>query len=228
MLDLPAGLTLSIVLLTITTFGCFLFAAVLSSNTRMQRSATLIGIVILLWIIFQSTLSLNRWYMDRKSLHLLFPYLTTLIITLAVSFLPVMKDFRESLHRPTLIWMQLLRLPMHGLVYWSVLHKQSPAGIWIYPLIADLIAIAAIPIILRALRSSDNNSGLLRVWHIFGSITLMSSWVIMLLSAPSAMQQLAFQSPNYLIVHFPGSWIPSVIIPLLLFGHISQWNHPKG
>ena len=227
MLEIPAGLTFSIILLTITTFLCFLFAIALSSHPRMQRSATLIGIVILLWIIFQSTLSLNRWYMDRKTVHLLFPYLTTFTLSMAIGFLPIFKDFRAALQRPTLLWMQILRLPLYGLLYWSSLHKQSPAMLWLYPFVADLIILLLLPVVWQKTRKEGSNGKLERAWHLAGFLSLMTGWIMLLLSAPSSLQRLAFQSPNYLIVHFPGSWIPSVIIPLLMFGHVSQLLHAK-
>jgi hypothetical protein len=35
------------------------------------------------------------------------------------------------------------------------------------------------------------------------------------------MQNWAFEIPNYLMVHFPGSWIVTVIIPILLFAQLS-------
>ncbi len=225
MLDIPAGLTLSIVILTITTFVAFLFAIALSSNARLQRSATLIGVVVLLWIIFQSTLSLNRWYMDRKTVNVLFPYITTFLLIVVVGFLPALKAFRVALHRPTLLWMQLLRLPVYGIMHWAVQHKQAPGGIWLYCLLFDAALMMALPFVMRQ-RSSNLSSSLMeRVWHSLGLLSLVTAWITMLLSAPSALQQVAFQSPNYLIVHFPGSWIPSVVIPLLMFGHVIGFTY---
>jgi hypothetical protein len=225
MLDLPAGLTLSIIILTITTFVAFLFAIALSSNARLQRSATLIGVVVLLWIIFQSTLSLNRWYMDRKTVNVLFPYITTFVLIVVVGFLPALKAFRVALHRPTLSWMQLLRLPIYGIMLWSVQHKQTPSGIWLYLLVFDAALMLAMPFVLRQARARVSSHWMERMWHLTGLLSLATAWMFMLLSAPSSLQQMAFQSPNYLIVHFPGSWIPSVVIPLLMFGHVIGFTH---
>jgi hypothetical protein len=163
--------------------------------------------------------------MDRKTVNVLFPYITTFVLIVVVGFLPALRAFRVALHRPTLSWMQLLRLPMYGIMLWSVQHKQTPSGIWLYLLVFDAALMLAMPFVLRQRNSNPSSSLMERVWHSLGLLSLATAWITMLLSAPSALQQVAFQSPNYLIVHFPGSWIPSVVIPLLMFGHVIGFTH---
>jgi hypothetical protein len=123
--------------------------------------------------------------------------------------------------------MQLLRIPLYGLLYWATLFKQSPPKLWVYPFIADLIILAMLPLIWKKMRSDGADTKVSRAWHFAGFLSLLTGWIFLLLSAPSSLQQISFQSPNYLIVHFPGSWIPSVIIPLLMFAHLSQLVRTK-
>jgi hypothetical protein len=59
------------------------------------------------------------------------------------------------------------------------------------------------------------------IWSYAGAASLTTLWIRSMLSAPSTMQNWAFEIPNYLMVHFPGSWIVTVIIPILLFAQLS-------
>jgi len=51
---------------------------------------------------------------------------------------------------------------------------------------------------------------------------LMVSQVVItgIFSAPSPFQQLAFDMPNTGILHFPFVWLPGIIVPVVIFGHI--------
>jgi hypothetical protein len=41
------------------------------------------------------------------------------------------------------------------------------------------------------------------------------------LSAPSVVQQFAFEQPNIAILYFPFNLLPAVIVPLVLFSHLA-------
>lgn len=43
-----------------------------------------------------------------------------------------------------------------------------------------------------------------------------------LFSTPSPIQQFAFEQPNIAILNFPFSWLPTFIVPLVLFGHLAS------
>jgi len=231
MLDIPVGLTLILVLSTITTYLLFLFAISFATDQRVQRSATGVGILVLLWIIFQSTLSLNNWYMDRKSMHLLFPCITTAVIALVILLLPKIRDWRNALSLRILIAIQLIRIPLEIILWWSADVKQSPASLTIAFGNPDGIIAAMAPIALWLINKKQKRTDkLVLLWNYVGLASLLVLWMRIFFSAPSALQLTSYNAPNYLMVHFPGSWIPSVIIPILLFAHavvIAQMHNRK-
>jgi len=222
MLEIPAGLTLSLILLTLTTFVGFLFAIAFSKNPAVSRYATWVAVPVLLWIIFQSTLSLNRWYMDRATAHLLFPYLLTTSFILAILFIPQLRAWALGLRLEVLIALQLIHLPLEGILHWAAYHRQTPLALTFYGGSPELLIGAATPIMLYLSRNINRrNKRWLLIWSAAGSASLTVLWIRSLFSAPSAIQNWGFEIPNYLMVHFPGSWIPTVIIPILLFAHLA-------
>ena len=222
MLEIPAGLTLSLILLTLTTFVGFLFAISFSKQANISKYATWVSVPILLWIIFQSTLSLNRWYMDRSAAHLLFPYLFTLVCILAILSVPRLREWALGLRIEILIGLQFIRLPMEGILHWSAFHRQTPLALTFYGGSVELLIAAATPLMLYLYRKDKTKYRMwLFIWSYAGIASLTALWIRSLLCAPSTIQNWGYEIPNYLMVHFPGSWIVTVIIPVLLFVQIA-------
>lgn len=222
MLEIPAGLTLSLILLTLTTFMGFLFAVAFSKTQAISKYATWVSVPVLLWIIFQSTLSLNRWYMDRATAHLLFPYLFTSACILAILIVPRLREWALGLRIEILIALQLIRLPLEALLHWAAYHRQTPLALTFYGGSMELLFAAVTPLILFLYRKDAIKYRMwMLVWSYAGAASLTTLWIRSMLSAPSTMQNWAFEIPNYLMVHFPGSWIVTLIIPILLFAQLS-------
>jgi hypothetical protein len=70
-------------------------------------------------------------------------------------------------------------------------------------------------------KTEGKNRMWLLVWSYAGIVSLTSLWIRSMLCAPSTMQKWGYEIPNYLMVHFPGSWIVTVIIPVLLFAQLA-------
>ena len=222
MLDIPGGLTLSVLLVTLTTFVGFLFAVSFSKNPSISKYATWIAIPVLLWIIFQSTLSLNRWYMNRASAPLIFPYVFTAGCTLVLLIVPRLRDWVLGLRMEVLLWMIVLRLPIELLLQWSARFRQSSWDLTSYGGSVELFFGLTAPLMIWLLRKQSNTGRkVLLAWNVAGVLSLCFLWIKGLMGAPSTIQTRAFDTPNYLLVHFPGSWIVTVIIPILLFAHLA-------
>jgi hypothetical protein len=222
MLEIPAGLTLSLTLLSLTTFVGFLFAISFSKQANISKYATWVSVPVLLWIIFQSTLSLNRWYMDRSAAHLLFPYLFTSACILAILFVPRLREWALGLRIEILIGLQFIRLPMEGLLHWAAYHRQTPLALTFYGGSVELLIAAATPVVLYFYSKNKTKYRMwLFIWSYAGIASLTALWIRSLLCAPSTIQNWGYEIPNYLMVHFPGSWIVTVIIPVLLFAQIA-------
>ena len=58
------------------------------------------------------------------------------------------------------------------------------------------------------------------VWNFICLGLLINIVATALLSAPSPLQKLAFDQPNIAILNFPFSWLPTFIVPVVLFGHL--------
>ena len=62
---------------------------------------------------------------------------------------------------------------------------------------------------------------LLIVWNVLSLLLLINIILIAFLSANTLLQQFAFDQPNTALGHFPFNWLPSIIVPLVLFSHLT-------
>jgi hypothetical protein len=60
------------------------------------------------------------------------------------------------------------------------------------------------------------------IWNFICLGLLINIVVNALFSAPSPIQKFAFEQPNIAILNFPFSWLPTFIVPIVLFGHLTS------
>ena len=64
------------------------------------------------------------------------------------------------------------------------------------------------------------NRTTLIIWNLISLGLLLNIVINALLSAPSPIQQFAFDQPNTAILYFPFSLLPTFIVPVVLFAHL--------
>ena len=85
----------------------------------------------------------------------------------------------------------------------------------------DIIAGITAPFIAYfGLTRQKLSRSLVLVWHFIALALLANITIIAVLSAPFFIQQFAFDQPNIAILYFPVSWLPTFIVPVVLFGHL--------
>jgi hypothetical protein len=65
------------------------------------------------------------------------------------------------------------------------------------------------------------NDKYLLLWNVACLALLLNVVIIAVLTAPSRFQQLAFDQPNIALLYFPFEWLPSFIVPIVLFSHLA-------
>ena len=223
MLDLPYHITLVFILTTLFTLVLFLISLAVSKDPIIQKRAHFISLILLLWTIFQSTLALNAWYMDRVSVppHIAFPVITFSLVTLSLFLLPRGRRLLDGFSMKHLVWIHVVRIPVELCLYWLAQNKQVPVSMTfdgynfdiIFGLTAPLVAIAYF-------NRKWISSKVFLTWNILGIISLLAIVIRAAGAAPTKLQAWDFEQPNYAVLHFPFIWLPSVIVPIVLLAHL--------
>jgi len=225
-MNLPAAYITVIFIFTVLATAGFLLYALWTSHrkrTLIYLSAALLGA----WIFFQGYLAETGFYtvFDGKPRFLLAVGPPLLLIVFSFVF----RGSREFLGRislPVLTLLSVVRIPVEFVIDWWYHAGLVPQLMTFEGRNFDIISGLTAPIIFfLAFRNGKINKPLLLGWNIVCLLLLINIVVNAVLSIPSPIQQQAFDQPNVAVLYYPFIWLPSVIVPAVLFSHVvSLWR----
>ena len=203
-------LAISFLLISITSLVIFYFA-----SGRDLKLTPALG----LWGITISILSYSGFFKDTTSFP---PRVLVLFILITSAAIYFYKKVDTS--KINAIWLHsihILRIPVELVLYELFLGGEIPQSMtftgWNYDI---AVGITAVPLIGYWLVSGRPSNQFLRLWNVFGLIMLGIIVSTAVLSAPTPIQQLAFDQPNVAILRFPYTLLPGIVVVLVFVSHI--------
>jgi hypothetical protein len=222
--NLPIFISLFFGLTTIATLLIF-YWAVKKSDFNNKAQYLLLGMVI--WLILQAVLTLNNVYnTDTQSFPpkiMLLGILPTLLVIVFLFSTNKGKQFIDSLPLTTITYLNTIRIPVELVLLWLFLNKAIPELMTFEGRNFDILAGISAPFVAYfGFIKGKINRKLILGWNFICLALLMNIIFLALFSAPSPFQKLAFDQPNIAILNFPFSWLPTFIVPIVLFGHLAS------
>ena len=214
MADVPFYLNILFVLTTLATVGIFFLAS--------QKNKVAFGIVLLI-MIFQAFLGLQRFYHDSDAMppRLMLMLLPSAVPILFAFFTRTGKKFINALDLKTYTYLHTVRLPVEVVIFGLFMHQLMPQSMSFEGRNFDVISGLTAPIIAYlGFRQGVVNKPLLLIWNIVCLGLVLQVVGTGILSAPSPFQQLSFEQPNVAVLYFPFIWLPTIVVPIVIFGHL--------
>lgn len=196
-----------------------------SETTRKKSMSILIGLTI--WLIIQTGLTLKNIYKtDTNSFPpkiMLFGILPTILTILFLFATQKGRQFIDSLPLKNLTYLNVVRIPVELVLFCLSLNKAIPELMTFEGRNFDIIAGITAPIIAYfGLSKTKLNAKTILIWNLICLGLLINIVINASFSAPSLIQKFAFEQPNIAILNFPFSWLPTFIVPIILFGHLTS------
>ncbi|TDH21633.1 hypothetical protein EXU57_19210 [Segetibacter sp. 3557_3] len=221
MLPVPAYIIITFVLTTLLTVIIF---AIASSNARITL------FILTGWVVLQAIAGFSGFYLTTDTLPprfvlLVFPPLL-LISLLFVT--PGGKRFIDKMDPGLLTLLHSCRIPVELVLFWLSLQKAVPGLMTFEGRNFDIVSGLTAPAVyyfgyVKKLMSSK----ILIVWHLACLVLLFNIVIHAILSAPSPLQQFAFEQPNIAVLYFPFVWLPCCVVPLVLLSHLAVLRQLK-
>ena len=224
--SVPAYVSIVFRLTTFAPVG-FLIQAVRTVGTDRLSSRILI-FLLPLWIFFQAALALGGFYQFTQSVPprlLLFGVLPALLLIIAY-FIFFRASFIEKLHLKSLTIMHVITIPLEMLLYWLFDSRAITELATFEGRNFDILSgILAFVVYIAAFRGDTVNRPLLIAYNLLGVILLANIVGTAIVSLDSPMQMTAFDQPNRAVLFFPYIWLPTIVVPIVLFAHLaSLWK----
>lgn len=224
--SLPGYISITFILTTFLTVGFIFYASRQTFSKSFPNK--ILYFLIPSWLFIQAILALNGFYLrtdttpPRVFMFAVLP--ATLFIILLFIFSS--KSFISILSLKSLTLLSVVRIPVEIVLFWLFENGQVPQLMTFEGRNFDILSGITAPIVTwLAFRHGETNRILLVVWNLVALVLLFNIVATAAFSVPSPIQKLALEQPNRAVLYFPFIWLPSVVVPIVLFSHIaSLWK----
>ena len=179
--------------------------------------------LIIIWGIINSILAYKGFYHDTSM-----PPRFALILIPSTSFIIYactgkrVNWIRHNRNTKVSTFLHTIRIPMEIILLYLFLNGWIPEIMTFHGYNFDILAgILALIIGLLNWKGMINRTGLI-IFNIIGLVLIFIILITALLSAELPFQQFAFDQPNRAVNYFPFILLPAIIVPMVIYTHISD------
>ncbi len=225
--NLPTYISLTFGLTTFATLLLFIWTIKNSNSEQTRKKSTPIFIGLTTWLTIQAVLTLKNIYNTDINTFppkiILTGILPTILTVIFLFATQKGRQFIDSLPLKNLTYLNIVRIPVEIILFWLFLNKAIPELMTFEGRNFDIIAGVTAPFIAYfGLTKYKLSRQIILIWNFICLGLLLNIVVNALFSAPSPIQKFAFDQPNIAILNFPFSWLPTFIVPIVLFGHLTS------
>jgi hypothetical protein len=225
--NLPTYISLTFGLTTVATLLLFIWTIRNSNSELTRKKATPIFIGLTMWLAIQTVLTLKNIYKSDTSTFppkIILTGILPTILTIVLLFLTSKgRQFIDSLPLKNLTYLNIVRIPVEIILFWLFLNKAIPELMTFEGRNFDIFAGITAPLVAYfGLTKTKLKRQSILIWNFICLGLLVNIVVNALFSVPSPIQKFAFDKPNIAILYFPFSWLPTFIVPIVLFGHLTS------
>jgi hypothetical protein len=122
----------------------------------------------------------------------------------------------------TLTILHTIRIGVEIVLFGLFLYKAVPGLMTFEGRNMDIISGLSAPIVYYfGYKKAKLPSAVILGWNLLCLAILLFTVINAILSAPTPLQQLAFDQPMIAILYFPFVWLPGIVVPLVILSHLS-------
>ena len=212
--NLPIYISILFGLITLLTVGLFYKAT----------NRSILSLVILLtWLVIQAVIALTNFYtvtdtIPPRFLLLVMPPILFIILLFATN---KGRIFIDSLDIKALTLLHIVRVPVEIVLFRLFIYIMIPELMTFEGRNFDVISGISAPLIYYfGFVQKQLSNKIIIIWNVLCLMLLFNIVINAVFSAPFPFQKFAFDQPNIAILYFPFNWLPSCVVPIVLFSHI--------
>ena len=220
--SVPAFVSVVFMITTFVTVGIFLSAV----RVTAERSAfgKTVLFVVPFWMLFQFAMARGGFFADTTAFppRLFLFGLLPAVALIALAFVAAREGFVASLPLAVITIVHVIRIPVELTLAWLAEARVVPELITYHGTNFDILSGLTAPIAFYfAFTRSDWSRPVLIAWNLLALGLVLNVVITAILCAPSPIQLLAFEQPNIAVLHSPYIWLPTVVVPIVIFCHLA-------
>ncbi len=147
-------------------------------------------------------------------------------------FLSNIRSYFRKIPLTSLTWFHTIRIIVESLFFVLVGYEVIPQIMCFTGRNFDILAGLTAPLAVYFFISKDGlKRKALIIWNILCLLLLSNIIITAVLSTPTAIQQMGFDQPNILVLHFPFVLLPGFVVPMVILSHLvaldKLWNREE-
>ena len=204
-------------------FGLTTFITLALFYKATKKSKIAISILSV-WLILQTIISITGFYTVTDTIppRFILLVLPPVIMIIILFLTPKGRMFIDGLDIKTLTLLHIVRVPVEIVLFWLFIYKAIPELMTFEGRNFDIVSGITAPLIYYfGFVLIRLNKKILIFWNVLCLMLLLNIVLNAVFSAHFPFQKFAFDQPNIAVLYFPFIWLPSVIVPLVLFSHLA-------
>lgn len=180
--------------------------------------------LLIVWLFIQDLLASGSFYTNFEEM----PPRFILAIgppLLCIFFLFLVESSRDRIASLPLLFLtaiHILRIPVELVLYWLSEKGMVPILMTFEGRNFDILSGLSAPLVMYfGIYKQQMSRKALIAWNVVCLVLLVNIVANAILSTPYPFQQQAFDHPNVAVFYFPFIWLPSLIVPMVLFAHLA-------
>jgi hypothetical protein len=196
-----------------------------SANRHIAAKAGVLMIPIVCWLVMQASLASHGIYYNKLEAMppkiMIYGILPAGLFMITFFVFKKGRKFIDSLPMRTLTFLHIIRIPVEIGLFLLFTYGVVPKLMTFEGLNFDVLSGITAPLVAYfGFNNGQINKKILLTWNLLCLALLINVVVIGVFSAPTPMQQFAFDQPNTALLNFPYCWLPTFIVPVVLFSHL--------
>ncbi len=214
MTDLPLWFSIAFVLLTFFTVWMFY---------RATKNRLWLGLTLLIMAL-QAGLASAGFFLDSQAVppRIAFLLVPNVLLIVLVFFTKQGKATLNRIDPVAYTYLHTVRVPVEFSILMLFLYGYMPESMSFEGRNFDILSGLTAPFIAYyGYTKGKLSNKTLMAWEVICLLLVLQVVVTGIFSAPSPVQQIEFEQPNNGILYFPFVWLPGIIVPMVIFGHIA-------
>jgi hypothetical protein len=212
--NLPSYVSLMFILITIVSLWLFYLAS--------NKNKLLTGLIILIAAVMGAFTSVDFFLVTDTLPPRLFYLIAPGILLMVFGFATktgrsVIDQFDLEIYG----YLHTVRIAVEIVLLWLFIYQLIPESMTFEGRNFDILTGLTAPFIgYFGYRKQTIKKGYVLLWNILGLMLVLQVVITGILSAPTVFQQLSFDQPNIAVLYFPFVWLPGIVVPIVIFGHL--------
>lgn len=190
---------------------------------RSTGKRTTVLILLMSWLALQALIGLSGFYTVTNTVppRFLLLVLPPVLLIIALFSTSRGRQYIDGLNTERLTLLHIVRIPVELVLFGLFVNKTVPELMTFEGRNFDILSGITAPIVfyLGFVKKRLGTRSIL-IWNFICLGLLINIVANAVLSAPFPFQKFAFDQPNIAVLYFPFNWLPSCVVPLVLFSHL--------